>query len=268
MSFLDRLDPRYRLILCDVWGVIHDGRQLYPGAAKRLLEWKGEGRCVVLITNAPRTAESVAQYLARVGLPSDAWDEIASSGEAGIDALSAIGRPVGFVGTAGDRAVLEGRGIRIGEDDRFSDVVCTGFAENRPEVQDYRVELERLAARGVRFHCLNPDRVVMYGSTRVACAGALADAYEALGGHVIWYGKPFAKIYEYALAHGGNPSQDEVLAIGDALQTDMLGAAWMGFDAVFVTGGIHASEPFPEDFAASHGLGEWRPVAVVASLAG
>ena len=266
MSFLASLPDRYRLILCDVWGVIHDGRRVFPGAAERLARWRKEGRCVVLITNAPRPAEAVEQYLAKVGLPSDAWDEIASSGEAGIDALAGLGRPVGFVGTASDRDDLEKRGISIAEDMNFTDVVCTGFEEGRWEVQEYRPELARLAARDVRFHCLNPDRVVVYGSTTIPCAGALADAYEALGGHVIWYGKPFGRIYEYALAHGGNPGADEVLAIGDGLQTDMLGAAWMGFDAVFVTGGIHAGEPFPEDFAASHGLGDWRPVAVVDSL--
>ena len=268
MSLLDALPERYRLILCDIWGVVHDGRRLYPGAAERLRQWKDQGRRVVLITNAPRTADSVARYLARLGLPRDAWDEIASSGEAGIDALSALGRPVGFVGTASDRDILEGGDIAIAEDEDFDDVVCTGFQEGRPEVRDYRAELERLAARGVRFHCLNPDRVVVYGSTTLPCAGALADAYEALGGHVIWYGKPFGRIYEYALAHGGNPRPDEVLAVGDGLQTDMLGAARMGFDAVFVTGGIHAGEPFPEDFAASHGLGDWRPVAVVEALGG
>jgi HAD superfamily hydrolase (TIGR01459 family) len=266
VSFLDALPERYRLILCDVWGVVHNGRELYAGAAERLLRWRAEGRCVVLITNAPRPADSVEQYLAKVGLPRDAWDEIASSGEAGIDALSALGGAVGFVGTAGDREVLEGRGISISERDDFTDVVCSGFEEGRWEVEDYRSELEGLVSRGVRFHCLNPDRVVVYGSRTIPCAGALADVYEALGGHVIWYGKPFAKIYEYALAHGGNPRQDEVLAIGDGLQTDMLGAAWMGFDAVFVTGGIHAGEPFPEDFAAGHGLGDWRPVAVLDSL--
>ena len=268
MSFLDALPERYRLILCDVWGVVHDGKRPYPGAVERLFQWRGEGRCVVLITNAPRTADAVEAYLRKVGVPRDAWDEIASSGEAGIDALSALDRPVGFVGTAGDRDVLEGRGIRISEADDFTDVVCTGFEEGRWDVQEYRAELEQLVARNVRFHCLNPDRVVVYGSTTMPCAGALADAYEALGGHVIWYGKPFGRIYDYALAHGGSPAPDQVLAIGDGLQTDMLGAAWMGFDAVFVTGGIHAGEPFPEDFAASHGLGDWRPVAVVDSLSG
>jgi HAD superfamily hydrolase (TIGR01459 family) len=265
-SFWDLLDPKYRLILCDIWGVVHDGRRLYPGSAERLLQWRSEGRSVVLVTNAPRPADAVAAHLARVGLPEDAWDAIASSGEAGVEALQKLARPVGFVGTTSDRDILETRGIDISEDDNFIDVVCAGFEEGRLEVQDYRAELEQMAKRGVTFHCLNPDRVVVYGGTMLPCAGALADVYEAMGGHVIWYGKPFRTIYDYALAHGGHPPREEVLAVGDGLQTDMLGAAWMGFDAVFVTGGIHAGEPFPHDFAASHGLGEWQPLAVMGSL--
>ena len=101
MSRLDALDPKYRLILCDVWGVIHDGVTLYPGAADRLRQWRDEGRCVILITNAPRTADAVTRQLERIGLPRACWDGIATSGEAGIEALNALGVPVGFVGTRG-----------------------------------------------------------------------------------------------------------------------------------------------------------------------
>ena len=116
------------------------------------------------------------------------------------------------------------------------------------------------------MHCLNPDRLVIRGGVPEACAGAIADIYEMLGGRVTWYGKPYEAIYGYALHHAGHPPKGEVLVIGDALQTDALGAARQGFDFVFVHGGIHGGEPFPEDFAAQYGLGDWRPVAVVESL--
>jgi HAD superfamily hydrolase (TIGR01459 family) len=267
MSFWDDLDPKYRLILCDLWGVVHNGVELYPGAAERLRKWREEGRSVTLLTNAPRTAESVQEQLGRLGLPGDCWDAIATSGEAGIAALTALGSPVGFIGTAGDRGVLEGRGLVIAENDRFADLACTGIREDQPDPQSYRAELEELAERDVHMHCLNPDRMVLRGGVPEACAGALADIYQMLGGRVTWYGKPFPAIYEHALRRAGNPPKDEVLAVGDGLQTDILGAARMGFDTVFVAGGIHAGEPFPEDFAARNGLGDWRPVAVVAGLA-
>jgi HAD superfamily hydrolase (TIGR01459 family) len=116
------------------------------------------------------------------------------------------------------------------------------------------------------MHCLNPDRVVIHGGEEVLCAGVLADLYEELGGRVEYYGKPYPPIYRYALGLAGEPPPEQVLAIGDSLATDVLGAAWMGFDCVFVTGGIHKGEDFPDSFAAQHALGDWRPVAVVDSL--
>ena len=263
---LDDLDPRYRLILCDVWGVVHDGVAILPGVIERLRRWRGEGRMVILLTNAPRTVESVEAQLQRIGLPEDCWDHIATSGEAGIAALKALGRPVGFIGTAGDREVLESRDIRIVEAD-FTDLACTGIDEERRRMPDYAAELEALADQDVRMHCLNPDRVVHRGGIPEPCAGAIADAYAMLGGDVIWYGKPFPAIYDHALRLGGNPPLDEVIAVGDGLQTDILGAARQGIDTIFVTSGIHRGEPFPEDFAAEYGLGEWQPVAVVDGLA-
>ena len=267
MSYWDGLDPKYRLILCDIWGVVHNGVELYPSAADRLQQWRGEGRCVILLTNAPRTQEAVEEQLGRIGLPRNCWDAIATSGEAGIAALNALGTPVGFIGSAGDREVLESRNLRIADDDGFTDLACTGIRECEPDPEVYRAELELLVDRDVHMHCLNPDRMVVRGGIPEACAGAIADIYQMIGGRVTWYGKPCPAIYEHALQRAGNPPKDEVLAVGDGLQTDVLGAARMGFDTVFVTGGIHAREPFPEDFAERNSLGDWRPVAVVDSLA-
>lgn len=267
MSFWERLDVKYRLILCDLWGVVHNGVELYPGASERLRQWRAEDRCVILLTNAPRTEDAVEQQLRHLGLPSDCWDAIATSGEAGIAAINALGAPVGFIGTAGDRMVLEDRGVRIASNSDFTDLACTGIREDEPDPQAYRDELERLLERDVHMHCLNPDRMVVRGGVPEACAGAIADIYQMLGGRVTWYGKPFPAIYTHALQLAGNPPKDEVLAIGDGLQTDILGAAQMGFDTVFVRGGISAGEDFPDDFAPRHGLGEWEPVAVVDGLA-
>jgi len=267
MNYWARVDAKYRLILCDIWGVVHDGVRLYPGASDRLIQWRDEGRFVVLITNAPRTAEAVEQQLERLGLPREAWDGIATSGEAGIAALLELGRPVGFVGTAADREILEGRDVQIDDGAGFTDLACTGIEEARPNVEQYFDDLERWAKRGITLHCLNPDRLVVRGGVPEPCAGAIADVYEQIGGRVCWYGKPHEAIYRHALHLAGNPPAESVLAVGDGLLTDILGAARMGFDTVFVSGGIHGGEPFPHDFAASHGLGDWQPVAVVDGLA-
>lgn len=266
MSFLDALPAKYQVILCDIWGVVHDGVNLYSGASNRLLQWVGEGRRIILITNAPRTAEAVEQQLARIGLPRGAWHGISTSGEAGIVALNALGAPVGFIGTPDDRAIIESRGVEIADGDDFINLACLGLDGERMVPADYLADIEPLAARGVVMHCLNPDRIVIRGGIPEACAGAIADLYEGLGGTVRWYGKPHPAIYDHALALSGNPDKSAVLAVGDALPTDVLGAARQGIDCVFVTGGIHAGEPFPASFAPQYGLGRWAPVAVVATL--
>jgi HAD superfamily hydrolase (TIGR01459 family) len=266
VSYWDTLDPKYRLILCDIWGVVHDGVNLYANAAERLLQWRRDGRCVVLITNAPRTAEAVETQLERIGLPRDAFDAVATSGQAGIEALLALGTAVGFLGTAGDREILEGREVRIADGEDFRDLACTGLEEARPKVEQYRANLERWTDRDVHMHCLNADRLVVRAGVPEPCAGAIADIYEGMGGRVTWYGKPYPAIYAHALQHAGNPPTDEVLAVGDAVLTDALGAARQGYDFVFVQSGIHAGEPFPEDFAAQYGFAQWQPVAVVEGL--
>ncbi len=266
MNFVEALPARYQTILCDIWGVVHDGIELYPGAAERLLGWAGEGRTIILITNAPRPAEAVEQQLARIGLPRGAWHGISTSGEAGIVALHDLGASVGFIGTPTDRAIIESRGVVIADGDDFTDLACLGLDGQRMDTSEYLPEIEAMAARGVVMHCLNPDLVVVRGGVREACAGAIADLYEGLGGNVLWYGKPHATIYEHALGLAGNPDKSKVVAIGDALPTDVLGAARQGIDCIFVTGGIHAGEPFPAAFAPQYGLGDWAPVAVIDSL--
>lgn len=265
MSFWDALDPRYSVILCDIWGVVHDGVHLYPNAAERLGQWREQGRKVILITNAPRTAEAVEAQLDRIGLPRNCWDGVSTSGEAGIAVIKTLHHPTGFLGTRDDRAILEAHGLRF-VDDGFTDLAVTGLDDERDNVEEYRSQLEQFVDRDVLFHCFNPDRVVVRGGVPEPCAGALADVYEGLGGRVEWYGKPHHAIYDYAMGLAGNPPREAVLAIGDALVTDMLGAASQGFDAVFVQGGIHAGEPFPAEFAGQKGLGAWSPVAVVDSL--
>ncbi|HUP66615.1 MAG TPA: TIGR01459 family HAD-type hydrolase [Sphingomicrobium sp.] len=266
-GFWDELDPKYRLILCDAWGVIHNGVRLEAGAAGRLATWRSEGRFVVVLTNAPRPTEVIQRQLDGLGMPPGATDAIVSSGSAGIAALNALDAPVGFLGTKMDRDILQGAGIQIASGEPFADLACIGFEQDRWDLSDYQHELEQWVACGVRMHCLNPDRVVVYGSRRMPCAGLIADAYESAGGKVIWYGKPYEPIYRHALALAGGPPADQVLAIGDGLETDMLGAARMGLDAVFVGNGIHAGEAFPANFAERHGLGQWQPVAIVDGLA-
>jgi HAD superfamily hydrolase (TIGR01450 family) len=266
MHALDRLDPKYRLILSDIWGVVHDGGRLLPGVIDRFEQFKGEGRTIILLTNAPRPASTVQAHLDQLGLSRSLYEAVSSSGEAGIAGLLDLGQPVGFMGTEDDCDDLLRRGVEIVVDG-FSELACTGLDERSDEPEAYRARLRTLAERGVRMHCLNPDRVVIHLGNLEACAGALADIYEEMGGAVAWYGKPHRPIYEHARSLAGDPPTEAMLAIGDGLQTDMLGAARFGIDAVYVSHGIHAGEPVPADFAARHGLGDWAPILTVEGLA-
>jgi HAD superfamily hydrolase (TIGR01459 family) len=266
-NFWGSLDAKYRLILCDLWGVVHDGFHVYPGAIERLRQFRAEERAVALITNAPRTTAAIEADLTRIGLPRDAWDAIAAGGQAGIDVLKHCAKPVGFLGTEADREILLTAGVAIAPDEEFTDLACTGLPNRRGRPDDYLPLLEREAERDVLLHCLNPDRVVIHGGVMEYCAGALADRYVELGGRAEYYGKPYPAIYRHTLTLAGTPPASAVLAIGDSLETDILGAARMGFDAVFVSGGINAGKPFPQDFSATNGLGDWQPVAVVDGLA-
>jgi HAD superfamily hydrolase (TIGR01459 family) len=264
MPALDQLSEPYSTMLCDIWGVVHDGARLLPGAAERLGRWKSAGKTIILVTNAPRPASTVQAGLDSLGLPRSAYDAITSSGEAGIAALVEPRRAVGFLGTADDRADLIDHGVVIGSDER--EVACTGLDEQRDNPADYLGQLESWAARDVLLHCLNPDREVIHCGVRQACAGALADLYEDLGGRVAWYGKPHAPIYAHALRLAGDPPPAEVLAIGDGLVTDMLGAARFGIDGLFISHGLNAGQSFPRDFAQRHDLGRWSPIAILADL--
>lgn len=249
------LPERYRLILCDLWGCVHDGFAIFPGVAETLGAWKQQGRTVVFVTNAPRSADAIRAQLLRLGLDPALDDGIVTAGEAGLAAVR--GRPVGFCGTAADLKDLTPRGLVV-VDSGYDELACAGL-DMGETVADYAGRLADWRAADVLMHCLNPDRIVHHMGEVMVCAGALADAYEALGGRVIWYGKPFPAIYEHALLLGGGPDKGSVLAVGDGLQTDMAGAAAFGIDAVFVAGGIHAGEEarFPSG---------WQPIATVAKL--
>jgi HAD superfamily hydrolase (TIGR01459 family) len=264
MSDLDRLSAPYSTILCDIWGVVHDGGRLLPGAGERLEAWKRAGKRIILVTNAPRPASTVQAGLDALGLSRAAYDAITSSGEAGIAALVDRPRGVGFLGTAEDSADLVAHGVRLSDD--FDEVACTGLDERRDDPAQYCDLLREWAARDVLLHCLNPDREVIHLGRREACAGALADLYEEIGGRVAWYGKPHAPIYAHALRLAGSPAPGDVLAIGDGPLTDMVGAARAGLAAIFISHGIHNGAPLPDDFAARHQLGDWRPIATLADL--
>lgn len=210
----------------------------------------------LFVTNAPRSADAIRSQLLDLGLDPALDDGIITAGETGVAAMR--GRPVGFCGTAEDRRDLEARGLVIAPVG-YDELACAGLAAGET-VADYAERLAAWRTADVLLHCLNPDRIVHHMGEVMVCAGALADAYEEIGGRVAWYGKPYPAIYEQALELGKVDDRSMVLAVGDGLQTDMAGAAAFGIDALFVSGGIHAGQT--PTFAET----EWKPIAIVESL--
>ena len=244
------LDSRYKIILCDIWGCLHDGIAAYPGAVKRLRGWRAEGRTVILLTNAPRPVEPIAAQLDRLGVTRDCYDDIVTSGAVGIAEAKRRypDQKLGFIGTVQDRVVITTAGLDVQPYIPAPVTVCTGFHEGQQgNMEGLRPELADMAARGALLMCFNPDRVVMHGETQQLCAGSIGDMYTDMGGQTEYLGKPHPVIYDFAARiaadlMGAPPRQNEMLAIGDSVATDMLGAWQAGLDFAFVQGGIHAAD--------------------------
>ena len=251
--FIERFEPLardYDVLLCDVWGVIHNGLAAFPAACDALVSFRKRGGTAILITNAPRSGEAVARILDRLAVPRDAYDAIMSSGDVtrGIVA-SRLPQTVFHLGPQRDLSIFTGLDVKFASRESADYVVCSGLFDDTTETpESYRDMLGAMRSRALFMVCANPDIVVERGDTLVYCAGALADAYAVLGGDVLYCGKPHAPIYDAALAKAaalrGSAAleRERVLAIGDSVRTDLKGAAAFGLDYMFVTSGIHAEQ--------------------------
>jgi len=238
----------YEVVLCDVWGVVHNGLEAFADACHALVQFRRAGGTVILITNAPRPGALVMTLLDRLKVPRDAYDAIVSSGDVTRSIIAArAGQAVYHIGPERDVPMFDGL-APLAPIERADYVVCSGLLDDTTESpDDYRDLVAKLIQRDLTMVCANPDVVVERGEKLVYCAGAIADLYAAAGGSVLYAGKPFRPIYEEALAaahtaRGRETAHAQVLTIGDSVRTDLQGAANFGVDCLFVTGGIHAEE--------------------------
>ncbi len=240
----------YDVLFCDVWGVVHNGVKAFAPACEALAQFRAGGGTVILITNAPRPGSTVERILDRLGVPHGAYDAIVSSGDVTRGIVeSRLAESVFHLGPQRDLPIFAGLDVRFAPLESADYVVCSGLFDDTTETpESYRDRLAAMRGRGLFMVCANPNVVVERGATLVHCAGALADAYAALGGAVLYCGKPHAPIYEAALAkaaelRGGTPPPlGRVLAVGDSVRTDLAGAASFGVDCVFVTSALHAEQ--------------------------
>lgn len=257
---LSALAAEKDLLLCDVWGVIHNGIAFHAAAVDALVRFRQGGGTVILVTNAPAPEDQVWSRMRRLGVPRDCFDRIATSGDVATATLIEAGCPPIFaIGPQGDTAILsqaERLGPRAPRRVAIAQAelaLCIGLDETGDRPEDYDDMLARLHERSLTMVCANPDIVVEVGDELFYCAGAIAERYEAIGGTVVQTGKPFPAIYARACAlaeaiRGAPTPRERIMAIGDAMHTDIVGAAREGIDALMITAGIHR--------AALHGDGE------------
>ena len=246
---LQPLAESYDLILCDVWGVLHNGVKAYVAASDALTRFRAKGGRVVLVSNAPRPGASVGTQLDGFRVPRSAYDAIVTSGDLTRLAIQErIDKVVHHIGPPRDMPIYNGIDVRFGSIAEADYVVCSGFDNDEEEtVEDYRPQLEAMRRRNLLMVCANPDLVVERGHMILPCAGTIALAYEEMGGEVFYAGKPHRPVYERALAVAsdlaGDPiAKERVLAVGDAIRTDIAGAVGFGIDALMIARGIHAEE--------------------------
>lgn len=258
------LSGRYDAVFCDLWGCLHNGKAAFPAAVAALQAFRANGGRVVLLTNAPRPKSSVIKQLDALGVPRDAWCIVVTSGDAAqMGMLSgAVGRKVHHIGAVKDepfftdfaedlaayaktQAPIERVALKDAEG-----IVCTGLADDLTETpDDYRAALLLGKTLDLPMICANPDIVVDMGDKRLYCAGALAMAYEEMGGTALYFGKPHPPIYDLARRRLGEAcgiSDPQILCVGDGISTDIQGGMSEGLDTLFITGGLEAEHFGPD----------------------
>jgi HAD superfamily hydrolase (TIGR01459 family) len=249
------------VLLSDIWGVVHNGLIAFPEACDALQSFRARGGTVILITNAPRPADSVQRQLRKLRIADETYDAIVSSGDLTRHFVADhSGQRMFLIGPERDSSIYRGLDPVLAPLERADYIVCTGLFDDETEsAENYRAMMLQARERKLTLVCANPDIVVERGDRLIYCAGAIAELYLELGGEVIFYGKPHRPIYERAIAlaterRGRAVQLNRVLAIGDSVRTDLAGAQGFGIDCLFVTRGIHA-----EDF---DGIDQLDPASV------
>jgi HAD superfamily hydrolase (TIGR01450 family) len=274
---LDEIAGNYDAAFVDLWGCMHDGIRAYPAAVAAMQRFRGRGGKVVLVTNSPRPRAQVEAQVTALGVPQDAWDAIASSGDAARVALfqGAVGSRVWHMGDPGDDAfftppevLADPVAITRVPLREAEGIVCCGPFDPHADPAVNRGDFLYAKTKGMKLLCANPDIVVDRGETREWCAGALAQLYTEMGGESLYFGKPHPPIYDLArrrlAALGVSVADAGIICIGDGIATDVAGAMGEDLDCLFVTGGLAAAEtktvtdPDPgalADYLAAHQAG-------------
>ena len=235
---LSQIHSKYDAFLIDLWGVIHNGVKLYPGAIDVLKNLNKLNKKFVLISNAPRPSKNVEKYLLNLKMDKVFLKNIFTSGEASIQTLkkNIYGKKFYHLGPKRDKDLFAGFEKNKTSLEKCDFILCTGlFKEEESSLDYYKNLLEKYTK--LKMVCTNPDLIVHRGSRREYCAGSLATVFEELGGEVIYFGNPYPEIYNFCIK-----KNETILVVGDNIRTDIKGANNMRFDSLFIINGIHKDE--------------------------
>ncbi len=255
ITALTEISQNYEALFVDLWGCVHDGVRALPDAVAALQTYRANGGIVVLVTNSPRPRGGVDTQLDQFGVPRDAWDTIATSGDSARTAMfsGVVGDKLYFIGEDRDTPFFDP--IKLVDDpvtitltglDQATGIVCTGPFDPVADPADLRPDLLYAKQKGLKLLCANPDIVVDRGERREWCAGAVAQLYTEMGGESLYFGKPHPPIYDLARRRlqklGHDISDRAILAIGDGINTDIRGAMGEEIDSLFISGGLARAE--------------------------
>ena len=253
ITTLAEISDRYDALFCDLWGCVHDGLTPFAEAIAAMQTFRLKGGTVMLVTNAPRPHEPVRRQLERIGVPEDAYDGIATSGDSARAAMfrGAVGENVYFIGQPQDQVFFSP--LELIENpvtitqvpvEEADGIICCGPFDSLADLEVMRPQFLLAKNKGLKLLCANPDIVVDRGDTREWCAGALAQLYTELGGESLYFGKPHPPIYDLARrrldALGKSIPDHRILCVGDGVLTDIDGALGEELDSLFITGGLAA----------------------------
>ena len=236
----------YDLFFVDLWGVVHNGIELYKDSTDALEKLLEKNKDLVLLTNAPRPNNDVKNFLKKMGLEQKYYSKVYTSGEAALNYLSLNfkDKPFFHIGPPRDFGLFNNfKKNKIQKISEAKYLLCTGlFDEHDKELSYYKTLLKNEIDK--IMICTNPDLIVDRGQKREFCAGSVAKVFEEIGGSVEYFGKPYPKVYNLA----ANVNNKKVFCIGDNLNTDIKGANNMKYDSLLIVDGIHKNEFKNTDF--------------------
>ena len=250
------ISDRYDAAFVDLWGCMHNGIQAHPAAVKAMQDFRAKGGTVILVTNSPRPWDSVARQISGMGVPEDAWDAIATSGDSARAAMyrGIVGGKVWFMGES-PRDDDFFKPLKIIDNpveitrvplEEAEGIICCGPFDTLADPDVNRPDFLYAKEKGLKLLCANPDIIVDRGEVREWCAGALAALYTEMGGESLYFGKPHPPIYDLARrridALGKSIPDSNIIAIGDGIRTDVLGGLQEDLDTLFISGGLAAAE--------------------------